>query len=82
MLNHRHKRILFPVLFVKEMTLICPEAPSGCQNPQEFPKGIRLSPHISHSDGSANSAPREGTRPTNTSGASCRPRALTRRLEV
>jgi len=41
MLNHRHKRILFPVLFVKEMTLICPEAPSGCQNPQEFPKGIK-----------------------------------------
>ncbi|MGA2544005.1 MAG: hypothetical protein ABSG78_20845, partial [Verrucomicrobiota bacterium] len=40
--THRYKRILFPVLFVKEMTLICPEAPSGCQNPQEFPKGITL----------------------------------------
>ena len=41
MSTHRYKRILFPVLFVKEMTLICPEAPSGCQNPQEFPKGIK-----------------------------------------
>ena len=47
MLTHRYKRILFPVLFVKEMTLICPEAPSGCQNPQEFPKGIRPKMHSS-----------------------------------
>ena len=39
-------------------------------------------PHISYSDGRANSAPREGTRPTNTTYGSWRPRALTRRLEV
>jgi hypothetical protein len=47
MLNHRHKRILIPVLFVKEMTFIGREAPSGRQNPGEFPKGIMPSPHIS-----------------------------------
>ena len=40
MSNHRHKRILTPVLLAKEMTFICPEAPSGSHNPWEFPKGI------------------------------------------
>ena len=41
MSNHRHKRILIRGLLVKEMNFICPDAPSGCQNPWEFPKGIR-----------------------------------------
>jgi hypothetical protein len=44
MLNHRHKRILIPVLFVEEMNFIRPNAPSGRQNPREFPNGINLSP--------------------------------------
>ena len=48
MLNHRHKRILIRGLLVKEMNFICPDAPSGCQNPWEFPKGITFSPDISH----------------------------------
>jgi hypothetical protein len=39
-------------------------------------------PDISHSDGNANTAPREGTRPTSTHYRSCRPRALTRRSGV
>src|SRR5208283_5953506 len=43
MLNHRHKRILIPVLFAKETIAICPESSSGCQKPWEFPKGIRAS---------------------------------------
>ena len=47
MLNHRHKRILIPVLFEEE-PFICPNAPSGCQNLWEFPKGIRLKNHIAH----------------------------------
>jgi hypothetical protein len=47
MLNHTHKRILIPVLFLQEMTLIGREAPSGRQNPREFPKGIRLRADIS-----------------------------------
>jgi len=41
MLNHRHKRILIPVLFVEEMNFIRPNAPSGRQNPREFPNGIK-----------------------------------------
>jgi hypothetical protein len=41
MLNHRHKRILIPVLFVKEMNFVRLDAPSGGQNRWEFPKGIR-----------------------------------------
>ena len=40
MLNHRHKRILIPVLFVKEMNFVRLDAPSGGQNRWEFPKGI------------------------------------------
>jgi hypothetical protein len=47
MLNHRHKRILIPVLFVKEMNFVRLDAPSGGQNRWEFPKGIRVSPNIS-----------------------------------
>jgi len=42
MLNHRHKRISIPVLFVKEMNFIRLDASSGGQNPWEFPKGIRV----------------------------------------
>ena len=42
----------------------------------------QVSPHISHSDGKADSAPRGGTRPTSMHHRACRPRALTRRLEV
>ena len=42
MLNHRHKRISIPVLFVKEMNFILVDASSGGQNPWEFPKGITL----------------------------------------
>ena len=45
MLNHRHKRISIPVLFVKEMNFILLDASSGGQNPWEFPKGIRFSPN-------------------------------------
>ena len=44
MLNHRYKRILLRMLFAVEMASICPEAPSGCQNPGEFPKGINPKP--------------------------------------
>ncbi|MCX6917548.1 MAG: prolyl oligopeptidase family serine peptidase, partial [Verrucomicrobia bacterium] len=36
---------------------------------------LDLNPDISHSDGNANTAPREGTRPTRTHHHSCRPRA-------
>ena len=46
MLNHRHKRILIRVLLVKEMNFICPDAPSGRQNPWEFPKGINFNQTI------------------------------------
>ena len=42
MLNHRHKRISIPVLFVKEMNFIRLDASSGGQNPWEFPKGITV----------------------------------------
>jgi hypothetical protein len=34
------------MLFAVEMALICPEAPSACQNPGEFPKGIKASAGI------------------------------------
>ena len=40
------------------------------------------SPDISHAAGNADTAPREGTRPTRGPPRSCRPRALTRRLGV
>jgi hypothetical protein len=45
MLNHRHKRILIPVLFVKEMNFVRLDAPSGGQNRWEFPKGINAQPY-------------------------------------
>ena len=57
MLNHRHKRILFPMLFVKEMIFICPEAPSGCQNPGDFPKGIMVKVVIKAHNSSTSTAP-------------------------